>query len=595
MVKQNNIQLSSEKTNEPLLNRRTDQIGSRFGISTLSALIVAILIAPMSATVLAADGPDSDGDGVANTVDLDDDNDGILDVNEGLTDGNGDGVHDSSSTDTDGDGTPDGLDLDSDNDGILDNLETRTDREDVKALDQNPNGAIDISFSVGANGIADRIETSPESGVLRFNLLDSDGDGTPDFRDTDSDNDGIFDIVEAGGNDDDNDGRVDNFFDADDKGVADSIQASALPIFDTDGDGILDYRDTDSDNDTISDAVESAGSSASRPTDTDADGAADYRESDSDGDGVPDRIEAGAQPGQPADTNGDGLRDFQDAGIANTGTSDNNNTNNNDSNANVSGPDIDGDGIPNQIDLDDDNDGILDVAEGLIDANGDGFADANSRDSDGDGTPDGYDLDSDNDGLLDNREAHPDFGFVSSLDQVVNGAIDISFAVGSNGIADAIETSPDSGQLIFSLQDTDADGTPDFMDIDSDNDGIVDLIEAGGTDSNGDGRIDNFVDADDKGVDDTIQASALPVFDTDSDGQADYRDVDSDNDLLADSVEAGSNPSQPTDTDGDGAADYRELDSDGDGVSDTEEAGLGGGNNNNDIIEVIMKLIIATR
>ena len=508
--------------------------------------MLTVLMAP-AVPAFAQAGPDNDGDGIANQQDLDDDNDGILDVNEGLVDANNDGIPDAGSTDTDGDGVPDVLDLDSDNDGVLDNLETRADRNAVKALDLNPNGAIDISFAVGANGIPDVIETSPDSGVLIYDVLDSDGDGSPDFRDTDSDNDGIFDITEAGGTDNNADGRIDSFSDSDGKGVDDAVQASALPLFDTDGDGSLDYRDADSDADGIPDAVESFGSSSANPTDTDNDGAADYRESDSDGDGVSDAVEAGQIPSQPADTNGDGRPDFQDAAIQNTGSGNgggNNGGSNNGSNGgstgiNPDGPDTDGDGIANQFDLDDDNDGILDTTEGLIDANGDGVADGNSRDSDGDGVPDGWDLDSDNDGLLDNREAHPDFGVVSSLDQVVNGAIDISFAVGSNGIPDAIETSPDSGVLNFSLQDTDGDGTPDFMDIDSDADGITDLVEAGGIDADNNGRIDNFFDADAKGVDDTVQASALPVFDTDGDGTADYRDTDSDNDSLSDSAEAG--------------------------------------------------------
>ena len=545
--------------------------------TTLSALIIAILMAPV-VPAMAQAGPDNDGDGIANQHDLDDDNDGILDVNEGLVDADNNGVPDAASTDTDGDGTPDVLDLDSDNDGVLDNLEARADRNAVKALDLDPNGAVDISFPVGSNGIPDVLETSPDSGVLTYNLLDTDSDGMPDFRDTDSDNDGIFDLAEAGGNDNNADGRIDSFSDADGKGVDDSVQSSALPIFDTDGDGVLDFRDTDSDADGIPDAVESFGSSSARPTDTDNDGAADYRESDSDGDGVSDAVEAGPIPSQPTDTNGDGRPDFQDAGIQNTSGSVAG-SGGNTGGPNPNGPDTDADGIINQEDLDDDNDGILDTAEGLIDADGDGIADPNSRDSDGDGTPDGWDLDSDNDGLLDNREAHPDFGFVSSLDQVVNGAIDISISVGSNGIADVIETSPDSGVLNFSTQDTDGDGTPDFMDIDSDNDGISDLVEAGGTDADNNGQVDNFVDADDKGVDDAVQASALPVFDTDGDGVADYRDTDSDNDQIPDSVEAGSNPNRPTDTDGDGAPDFRETDSDGNGISDTEQAGIstGGG------------------
>lgn len=56
--------------------------------------------------------PDLDYDGVPDSLDIDDDNDGILDIVEG------DGT-----IDTDNDGTPDSLDIDSDNDGIPDMVE----------------------------------------------------------------------------------------------------------------------------------------------------------------------------------------------------------------------------------------------------------------------------------------------------------------------------------------------------------------------------------------------------------------------------------------------------------------------------------------
>ena len=50
---------------------------------------------------------------------------------------------------------------------------------------------------------------------------DFDGDGIPNSLDLDSDNDGIFDILEAGGTDADNDGIVDDTNDADNDGLAD--------------------------------------------------------------------------------------------------------------------------------------------------------------------------------------------------------------------------------------------------------------------------------------------------------------------------------------------------------------------------------------
>ena len=518
-------------------------------------------------------GPDSDGDGIRNQDDLDDDNDGILDTIEGGVDADGNGVHDASSIDTDNDGTPDVLDLDSDNDGVLDNVEARFDVAAAKALDVAPtNGAIDIGIAVGSNGLADVIETSADSGELQFLLPDSDADGTPDFRDTDSDNDGIFDLVEAGGVDNDTSGTIDGFQDADGKGVDDNVQASGLPLFDTDGNGTLDYRDVDSDGDSIPDRIE-GGSSPSFPTDTDGDGAPDYRENDSDGDGISDLLEAGGSPDVPVDTDGDGIPDYQDADSSpSTGAG-----NGGSGGQPASGddrPDVDADGIANQDDLDDDNDGILDTEEGVIDANGDGVADANSRDTDGDGTPDGNDLDSDNDGIPDLVEGRLDKNQVAQLDRVeVNGAIDVSVAVGSNGVADAIETGADSGSMTSSLFDTDGDGTPDYLDLDSDNDGIADLVEAGGPDADANGRVDGFADADGKGVDDTVQANALPLFDTDGDGTRDFQDADSDNDGLPDSVESPGNLAAPTDSDQDGAADFREQDSDNDGVSDVQEAG----------------------
>src|SRR5690606_17198276 len=64
-------------------------------------------------------------------------------------------------------------------------------------------------------------------------------------------------------------------------------------------------------------------------------------------------------------------------------------------------PDFDKDGILDDDDLDDDNDGILDTVEQNGDVN---------RDSDSDGFPDHQDLDSDNDGCFDVIEA----GFTDS-------------------------------------------------------------------------------------------------------------------------------------------------------------------------------------
>ena len=117
-------------------------------------------------------------------TDIDLDNDGIPNSEEGYGD-------------TDGDGIPNYLDLDSDNDGIPDVIEGGD-----GDLDTNGDGMIDendVGFEdLDEDGMADDSEETPQP--------DTDGDGTPDFLDIDSDNDGIFDVVEGGDGDLDTNG-----------------------------------------------------------------------------------------------------------------------------------------------------------------------------------------------------------------------------------------------------------------------------------------------------------------------------------------------------------------------------------------------------
>lgn len=89
--------------------------------------------------------------------------------------------------------------------------------------------------------------------------------------------------------------------------------------------------------------------------------------------------------------------------------------------------------------------------------------------------------------------------------------------------------------------DSDGDGTPDYLDDDSDNDTILDAVEAG----------DNVLET--------------PPVDSDSDEVPDFRDIDSDNNDILDEIELDD------DLDGDGTGDYADLDNDGDGSPDTVE------------------------
>jgi len=99
--------------------------------------------------------------------------------------------------------------------------------------------------------------------------------------------------------------------------------------------------------------------------------------------------------------------------------------------------------------------------------------------------------------------------------------------------------------------DNDSDGVLDYLDLDSDNDGIYDVVESGNgsQDTNNDGVIDlldsGYSDTDNNGMSDVSQGS-IPT-DTDSDGTADYLDLDSDGDGCSDVIEAGF-----VDGDGDG-------------------------------------------
>jgi len=141
------------------------------------------------------------------------------------------------------------------------------------------------------------------------------------------------------------------------------------------------------------------------------------------------------------------------------------------------------------------------------------------------------------------------------------------------------------------LCDRDGDGIADVFDLDADNDGIEDVIEAGlGNISNGKGKIDvTWVDSNVNGLHDSAETSAaLPAQDSDGDGIPNYIDLDSDNDSLFDVDESRAGNTNAVigfengdgDITGDGRGDgpeseaFRSKDTDGNGTNELYGDGI---------------------
>ncbi|MFV0296682.1 MAG: hypothetical protein ACK5JT_11255, partial [Hyphomicrobiaceae bacterium] len=99
-------------------------------------------------------------------------------------------------------------------------------------------------------------------------------------------------------------------------------------------------------------------------------------------------------------------------------------------------------------------------------------------DVDGDGRVNRIDIDSDNDGITDNVEAQTTAGYIAPTG---NGIISDA---NNNGLDDVYEVAP--GTAGFNADgiglkpvDTDGDGKADYIDTDSDNDGVLDIAERG--------------------------------------------------------------------------------------------------------------------
>ncbi len=199
--------------------------------------------------------------------------------------------------DVDFDGIINKFDLDSDNDGILD-----VDEAGHGAEDLDHDGRIDgLDYLFDDNGLFDDLETFSESGILNYEIGDSEStpDGQYDAYELDADGDGCFDALEENINDSDIDGMAGNgipIVDANGLVISISYENPLLthwrnPLIgpclteicndgiDNDGDNLIDCFD-------CQDCLD-----ATNCDDQDNDNINNFCDQDDDNDGIPDTVE----------------------------------------------------------------------------------------------------------------------------------------------------------------------------------------------------------------------------------------------------------------------------------------------------------------
>jgi len=363
----------------------------------------------------------------------------------------------SDSTDSDGDGMPNIIDDDDDNDGIRDNDDYHQGDNQPAPLnatlvDTIPNPSNSAAYASDAYF---GYSTSFHEGRLVVYRNCCSGWESNDLDDTDGRGELYIFYKSTWASDEDGDGWSD---DVESECGNDPLDDSSTPV-DSDSDYICDFLDDDDDGDGWSDLDEaSCGTdpteASSEPTDFDGDSICDLVDDDDDGDGYLDVGDACEGHDDDMDADGDYIPDGCD-------------------------PDDDGDGVPDEQDaceghddgIDDDDDGIPDGCDPLLDSDLDGVSDEDDQcashddgiDDDGDGVPDGCDelVDSDGDGVQDSLDQCPghDDGIDLDSDGVPYGCDPIQDS-DMDGTIDAFD-SCDGHDDSF---DYDEDGTPDGCD-----------------------------------------------------------------------------------------------------------------------------------
>ena len=432
--------------------------------------------------------------------DADTDEDGVKDINDAFP------YDPTETTDSDGDGVGDNSDefpndptetTDSDGDGVGDNGD---------AFPNDPSETLDSD----GDGVGDNLDAFPNDPSMTG---DMDGDGIDNKVDDDIDGDGYNNDVDLYPRD------ATDWADMDGDGIGDNADN------DTDGDGYDNHVDQfplnpikylnrldDVDNDGILNGVDAFPWDATESVDTDMDGIGDNSDDDIDGDGV-----ANADDAFPLDKS----KDLDDEG------------------------DFDNDGVKNKEDA---------------------FPRDNSEttDTDGDGIGDNSDDDIDGDGFENTVDAYP-------LDKDKN--LDPALDFDEDGVSNADDAFPrDSSETL----DTDEDGIGNNADLDDDNDGVEDSLDSEPLDPKH--HLPHNEDQDGDGVlniDDEFDYDPTESVDTDMDGIGNNLDLDDDNDGVTDDIDAyplDSTRTSEVDTDGDGIPDEIDEDDDNDGYPDLFDA-----------------------
>lgn len=375
--------------------------------------------------------------------------------------------------DTDGDEVADYLDIDDDGDGI----ETRYERRDIDGDGQPDN--IDSDFFC-------QVDTGECPAHPDYLDSDDDGDGLPTAQEqSDPNRDGNPD--DAQNSDDD---ELPDYLDSDDDNDTRPTNQENAPDQDSDGDELPDYLDADDDNDGLLTLHEGPGGCqldfCNVPHNYDGDEWLDYLDTDDDNDGIP-TAEEQADPNQDGDprdavdSDEDDQPDYLDDGDDNTNQDDEDSDGVDNRQECESGPpfdsghcpDSDFDDLPDFADDDDDNDGILSRNEGSAapiptDADGDTLPDylePNNLDTDGDGIPNPEDPDDDGDDVPTAQECPNQRCLDNDRDRIPAHLdpddVTISFSGGDSdgdGIGDTDEC-PGG----YPCRDSDGDGQPDYM------------------------------------------------------------------------------------------------------------------------------------